>query len=528
MRGTKRLLCLALVLALPLSTALADGEEAVEPEATQAEAVEAQESKSDESRGEEEKAAQSEGQEDGGSEEAAGESSEPEESEAQEQTEVSDDSPRDEDEGGASDCDESGESGSEEPVPEDSDSGESEESPSEPGDSGSDAAGSGDGDSGEADVPVESEPIEAPEEQTSIEDQQQTEEQSPVEAPHEQTEEQTSVEEPQDQAETPQDQAADEEQGVVVTLTISDPQGLERSGGAYLIAPQQVSSITLTWNCDGECDGYAVSVSGGVYSGKTEDTALTLCVASLSANRYTVTVKALKDGKAVGKARLVFEIQKGDAEGTEVWTPEGEIPEDETPESETPEGGIPGGGSPGGGRRSGGAKGGASGGSGEQTEVEQGFHITAGEALTSSHTAGSRDMRLYGAVALSLEEGTAMTALTLGGEALEIALKDGGSFTAGVEENVLTLTPEGISDAWTMNGYALKALSRSGVETLRLNLNGGTVDFPTRPALTGDVYGALCASGYVSRDFTFTVDQNGVTVAAAGQTWTLNESGELC
>ena len=39
--------------------------------------------------------------------------------------------------------------------------------------------------------------------------------------------------------------------------------------------------------------------------------------------------------------------------------------------------------------RQGGAQGGA-------PEAEQGFHITPGEALVSTHTSGTRDMRIYG------------------------------------------------------------------------------------------------------------------------------------
>ncbi len=428
---------------------------------------------------------------------------------------------------------------------------------------------------------------------------------------------------------------------VSLSLSISKPGGLEVSGGAYQVDPSEVKAIVLSWSVKGDCDEYEVSVSGGVYSATTKKKSAKVSVGDLAPGKYTATVKAIVDGKAVAKAKLVFRViepapkeeppaeeatteeapaEETPTEGTPAEeapveeTPTEETPTEETPTEETPaeespgeseveveveaaedaeaepiddvpgeglevvepeleeseeaadqptdegkedekseekeseeekseeekseeeksgdeqsreqqgEGQQQGGGKPSGGGRSsgGGAKGG-----GADAAQDQGFTITPGEALTNTHTSGDKDMRLYGAVTLALDDAAAMTCLTLDGTALDIRLSDDSPFTASIEDGALALTPAGNAEAWLLNGGALKTLARSGIDTLKLILNDATVDFPTQPTLSGSNYAALRSAGWASGDYRYAVTANGVTLTVGDRTYALADTGEL-
>lgn len=284
-----------------------------------------------------------------------------------------------------------------------------------------------------------------------------------------------------------------------LTLRIASPDGLTQQQGAYVIDTTTVQSITLKWKYGGKCDGYAIRVTNtqGASAFSTTQTKkkLKLSLAQMAPGQYTITVSAMSGDKEIVNAALSIMLSGG--------------------------GGGFGGGFGGGGGGFGG------GGTGQGAQVEQGFHVTPGTALTSAHSAGDKDMRLYGSVELDADGETPMTALTLSDTALDIALMNGGEFTALAGEAALALAPVGGSDAWTLNGYALKTLALSGVESLSLAVDGGVVEFPTAPALTGDAYGALSAAGYVSRDYTYTVSGDGVSVSVGSEAYLLNENGEL-
>ena len=301
-----------------------------------------------------------------------------------------------------------------------------------------------------------------------------------------------------------------------LSLAVSEPQGLLITEGAYQVDPSKVEALTLAWQFGGECDGYAVEVSGGAYSGRTDECSLTLPLKGLEAGAYTVTVDALSGDESVARAQLAFVIasQSQESEGEQSGEPQ------EGEQQGEQQGGKPqGGGSKGGGS-------GAKGGDGA-SEEEQGFSVTPGEALVSTHTSGTRDMSLYGAIALTLDGEGPMTRLTLGGTTLDIRLSDDGPFTASFEEDALALTPQGEGRVWLLNGFALKTLALSGVSTLRLALDGGMVDFPTEPALTGVNYGTLRAAGWASADYCYAVAVDGVTLSVADQTYAMTEEGEL-
>ena len=134
---------------------------------------------------------------------------------------------------------------------------------------------------------------------------------------------------------------------------------------------------------------------------------------------------------------------------------------------------------------------------------------------------------LYGALAPEPAEG-AMTRMTLGGTALEITLDGGESaFTAQAEGDRLILVPQGDGAVWTLNGYAIKALNRSGIAAVELTLGADTVAFPTDFAPRGDIYAALCAEGCVSSDYDYSVSASGVSVCVDGREYRLDASGQL-
>ena len=187
-------------------------------------------------------------------------------------------------------------------------------------------------------------------------------------------------------------------------------------------------------------------------------------------------------------------------------------------------GGMPGGGFHGGGFSGGKRSGGAS--TGMEGEAEQGFHITPGEALTGSHTSGTKDMLLYGALSLTLPE-TEMTELTLDDVSLGIVLDDGRhAFTAAVDADTLTLSAE-TGAVWMLNGRALRILSSSGIDTLMLSIDGREFALATDLPLTGGFYARLCAEGLVASDYEYWITDEGVFVWVAGELYRLDEAGTL-
>ena len=310
-----------------------------------------------------------------------------------------------------------------------------------------------------------------------------------------------------------------------LSLSVSAPQGLSVKNGTCRIDPSGSDVLILSWSYDGKCDRYDVSVSGGIYSAQTDSRTLTLPMTLFSPGSYTVAVSAIKGEKTVAEAKLSLTIlSKGDPSEQ---SPEGQSQEGQTPEGQSAEGEQQGGGQPtGSGARSGGSS--KSGGkAGEGSEAEQGFSVTPGEALVNTHTSGNREMRLYGALSLTLTDANAMNRLILDDTPLDIRLSDGSAFTATIEDDALALVPQGEPEAWLLNGAALKTLARSGISTLRLTLGSGTVDFPTQAGLTGSNYGALRAEGHTSADYLFSVAAEGCSVTVADRTYRLTEDGEL-
>ena len=189
--------------------------------------------------------------------------------------------------------------------------------------------------------------------------------------------------------------------------------------------------------------------------------------------------------------------------------------------------GRPGGGSGGfGGGGFGGSRGGSGGGSVPESAVEQGFRVTPGQALTSSHASGTGDMRIYGTVALETSDAE-MTLLTLGESELRVTLDGGAAFTASLDASTLLLQPVAAGARWEINLSALQTLKRSGIETLTLAIDGAEIELPTALELGGSVYGMLRAQGLVAKDFTLEISAEAQTVRVNGAQYLLTDGGEL-
>ena len=159
--------------------------------------------------------------------------------------------------------------------------------------------------------------------------------------------------------------------------------------------------------------------------------------------------------------------------------------------------------------------------------MDAGLHVTPGEALTDSHASGTRDMQLYGTVALE-PSNEAATALVMGGETLPVQLDGGdGAFTAALDGQTLILTPQNGGTLWSLDGRTLKTLMDSGVKSIVFELNGARMELDTAAELCGEIYGALRARGLVSKDFLWTISADGIRIQADGETWSLGENGEL-
>lgn len=159
--------------------------------------------------------------------------------------------------------------------------------------------------------------------------------------------------------------------------------------------------------------------------------------------------------------------------------------------------------------------------------VDQGFRVTPGEALTSSHAAGTKNMQAYGTLKIELPD-EAMTILTLDGTELAVLLDEGqSSFSAAAEENTLILIPEAEGEAWSISAFALKILNRSGIETVRLMFSEGTVELTTDLQLQGAEFAKLSAAGYVSKDYLLTVTADDLVVSVAQRQYRIDENNEL-
>ena len=286
------------------------------------------------------------------------------------------------------------------------------------------------------------------------------------------------------------------------TLTLVAEGATQDGEGIWQFSPApDAAQISFSWNAVEGAMLYACEIIDGqgktILSTETEQCRIERPARDYPAESYTLRVRAVAEEAVLAEGSLRFCIAQSDF----------------------PNGRRPSGGS-GGGRPSGGGSDGA-------PEAEQGFRVTPGEALTSSHASGTKDMQLYGTVALEPAEAP-VTQLTLGGTVLSVTLDGGASaFTATLEGDALALTPESEGACWTVNARALETLNRSGAAMLTLVLGGETTLLSTNLAFRGATYAALRARGFVSGDFNLQIDRDGLRVEIDDQIYLINESGEL-
>ena len=140
---------------------------------------------------------------------------------------------------------------------------------------------------------------------------------------------------------------------------------------------------------------------------------------------------------------------------------------------------------------------------------QEGFSITPGQALTTSHARGTKELSIYGTVALSVDS-EPMDELVMGGETLDIAF-DSDSFTAVLEEDVLELTAEAEGE-WQLSMSALETLAKSGISALLLSSGSETIEIQTDLTLSGSSYARERAKGLVAEDFLLCLGKDEIRV----------------
>ena len=267
------------------------------------------------------------------------------------------------------------------------------------------------------------------------------------------------------------------------------------------------AQFAFTWTEVPDAERIHVQISDSnesvLLSQDVEENRIALSPADYAEGPYTLRVEAWAGEVLLCSDAAQFVLAQGDPGGR-------------------PSGGF-GGGRPSGG--SGGRSGGGSGGGGEGME-EQGFRITPGEALTSSHASGSGDMHIYGTVALELSDGE-MTRLTLGEDVLELTLDGGAAFTGSIDQSTLRLEAVAQGARWEIKLSALQTLNRSGIASLTLASGDGEIRLPTDLELCGSIYGMLRAQGLVAKDFTLELSAEERIVCVGENRYLLTADGEL-
>ena len=273
-------------------------------------------------------------------------------------------------------------------------------------------------------------------------------------------------------------------------------EGAQETDGVWTaMAGTPDASLNFTWTANVEYTGFVVYVDDKLVSDNIIQTSSLSLSAADYADRHTLYVGAVQaDGTAIWGS-LNFQITAGG-------------------------GGFPGGFS-GGGVPSG------SGGMGDMAEVEQGFHVTPGTALTDTHAGGSKTLTAFAAADIA-DSGEAVSAITQNDSGETLTLDDGASFTTETEDSTLTLQPEDDGESWQFSLLMLEGLQRSGIDTLCLNFeDGGSATLDTALELSGPVWGQLRSAGYVGKDCRLTVSADGITAEIDGKEYLLNADGTL-
>ena len=127
--------------------------------------------------------------------------------------------------------------------------------------------------------------------------------------------------------------------------------------------------------------------------------------------------------------------------------------------------------------------------------------ISPGEAATSYHAMGKKDVSAHWQGAVSADE-ISMTQINLDGGSAVIAFSgddDEAMFAIEqAEEGVYALTASG-AGTWDVNGFAFKILKESGFDTLILRANDTEIRIDTSSAAASDAYAILKSQGVGER-----------------------------
>lgn len=257
------------------------------------------------------------------------------------------------------------------------------------------------------------------------------------------------------------------------------------------------ASLAFTWTVSAEATGYLVYVQSEAGElrllAETGEGRIALAATAYMTGQHTLYVGAILTDGSVTWGCITFALA---GQG----------------------GGGHGGAFPGGGRTGGSA--------GQLPQEEQGFHVTPGEALSSSHASGTKDTTAYACSEIPAST-EAMTALLLDSTQTEIALDGGAAFYVSEENAVLQLIPESDGACWQLNALALKTLAESGVERVVFHLGERSWELSTRMEFGGSAYAALRAAGYVSKDMELRIDEQGLRVEIAGAIYGIDANGAL-
>lgn len=160
----------------------------------------------------------------------------------------------------------------------------------------------------------------------------------------------------------------------------------------------------------------------------------------------------------------------------------------ERPEGERPSGGRP------------------SGGKGGKTENV----ISPGDALTSYHAMGDRNLTAYWMGQLHEEETLSVLNLDGGSAVIEFEGAQSSFFVMGAEDKTYILSSDE-SGTWKVGGFALKILRESGIDTLVIISNDTCIAIETEHAASGEAYSALKSAGVGERRmvYTYSIGENG-------------------
>ena len=274
--------------------------------------------------------------------------------------------------------------------------------------------------------------------------------------------------------------------------------GAENMNGVWRVALASPNAqLGFSWTASVENAGFVVYVDDTLVSDGIVQTASISLPAASYAGQHTLYVGAIQaDGSAMWGG-LSFEIAAGGG---------------------FPDGSFPGGrGFPGGGR-----------GAGDADEAEQGFHVTPGTALTSSHASGVKTLAAFGSVQVSGGD-EAVSAIEQVDSGEKLLLDNGEStFYVSVDGDNLTLRPEGSGECWQFSLLMLEALRRGGVAELCLGfVDGDTIALDTGFEMGGTLWGRLRSAGYVGKDCLLLVSASGMRARINGIDYLVDADGVL-